>query len=613
MEPKPVRCGVKRKRPGPSGQQQRLAAQREETTQDSAVHALLMLLIAKGIMSGVLAHQIAVACKKDFELCKRGYNFPDLDRLANLKEGRNLIRSVHATLEKSTTLPAPMKASVPYTDGLAEGHFLLPHEYFSAMFEDPELWAKTILPQEDQLEKFWDSFQEHPLMHQHPIKRRKDWKRTVVPLSLHGDEVPVVGVGKIWSRSVLSFSWMSMVANAMGAKGQDISFYIFGLFEKFACESSATCLGTMETVFEILFWSFDCLWKGVWPSHDHRGIPWPRDSWQFHRAGRPLAGKFCAILLQLCGDLDYNAKWLGTPVSTNHSRPCIQCRASFTGPCTWHDNRAGSPWQQNLLNRGNWRAHWTTKCKLFMLPGMSCWSIALDLMHNLYLGWLQHFFGSTFYLLTHECMDGSPLENLRRIDAIIKTIQRNDQTRGKYRQRLSKLSMFMKRSGFPKLKGRAAEIRGIDFALLGVWRQFMDNSIEQHIQVEAFLQLIVEINELMNVYSPRNGMMAIPEPHYTHLFEKGCQAAQLHVLLMEHYAAAGVRVFNCTSKMHFTLHTLHLSKWVRPSLTWCYKGESNMRCVQQLWRSCLSGNKHFAVGRVAATKQRHLVALKSGR
>lgn len=612
MEPGPVRYGAKRKRPGPSGQQQRLAAQREELAKESAVHALLMLLIAKGIMSGVLAHQVAVACKKDLEACKEGYDFPDLYKLANLKQGRNLIRSVHSSLERSTNMPAPMKASVPYRDGLAEGHFLLPREYFAAMFEDADLWSKTILPQEDQLEKFWTAFEGHPLMDQHPIKRRKNWKRTVIPLSLHGDEVPVVGIGKVWSRSVLSFSWMSMVANAMGARGQDISFYIFGIFEKFVCGATANSIRTMATVFQIFHWSFEALWKGLWPSVDHRGIPWPHDSWQHRRAGKPLAGKFSAISLQLCGDLDYNAKWLGTQVSTNHSRPCPQCRACFTGPCTWHDNRAGSPWQQNLLGRGDWRGHWTTQCQLFLLPGMSCWSIALDLMHNLYLGWLQHFFGSVFYLLTHECLEEEPLQNLRVIDAAIKAIQRTDNTRGKYRQRLCKLTMFMKRSGYPKLKGRAAEIRGLDYALHQIWQRYMDHNIERHIWVEAFLQLIVEINELMNIYSPRNGYMAIPEPHCSMLFDKGCQAAQLHVLLMEHYVSEGVQIFNCATKLHFTLHSLHLSKWVRPYLTWCFKGEANMRSVQQLWKSCLSGNKHFAVGRVAATKQRHLVAIKAG-
>ena len=52
--------------------------------------------------------------------------------------------------------------------------------------------------------------------------------------------------------------------------------------------------------------------------------------------------------------------------------------------------------------------------------------------------------------------------------------------------------------------------------------------------------------------------------------------AQVHVLLSEHYDATGVQIFNCTTKMHFTLHTLELSKQCHPYLTWCFKGEANM-------------------------------------
>lgn len=609
MDSPPMKRGVKRRR---RGQQQRIANQREAMVKESAAHALLMALIAQGIMSGVLAHKIAVACKTDLEACKEGFTFPELYKLANLQQGRNLIRSVHTALAKSTMVPEPMKVPMPYTTGIGEAHFLLPHEYFACMYEDSQQWKSKILPQEEQLEAFWNAFEHHPTLTGHPIKKKQHWKRTVLPLLLHGDEVPVTGIGKVWSRSVLSFSWMSMLCSALGGKGKDLTFYITGVFEKFATPSTEHCLGTMGTMWSVMLWTFQALWDGVWPSTDWRGIAFPADTVQGRRAGQRLAGKYSACLLQLCGDLDYNAKWLGTPNWSIHSGPCVQCRTTFAGINSWQDNRQTSGWQRTLLSAASWRSQWTTKCLLFGLPGMNCWSIAYDLMHNLYLGWLQHFFGSAFYLLTHECLHEEPLSNLKVVEETIGAIQRRDPTRARYRQRLSKLSMFMKSSGFPKLKGRAADIRGLDWALLNTWQQFMDVAVEQHLWVEAFLKLTVEINELMNTFSPRSGCMSIPEPHCSVLFQKGCQMAQVHVLLSEHYAATGVQIFNCTTKMHFTLHTLELSKHCHPYLTWCFKGEANMKAVQQLWKSCVSGNKHFAVGRVAAIKQRHLVAINTG-
>ena len=50
MDSPPMKRGVKRRR---RGQQQRIANQREAMVKESAVHALLMALIAQGIMSGV--------------------------------------------------------------------------------------------------------------------------------------------------------------------------------------------------------------------------------------------------------------------------------------------------------------------------------------------------------------------------------------------------------------------------------------------------------------------------------------------------------------------------------------------------------------------------------
>ena len=37
------------------------------------------------------------------------------------------------------------------------------------------------------------------------------------------DEVPVVGVGKVWSRCVLMFEWFSILAQAAGAATEDVT------------------------------------------------------------------------------------------------------------------------------------------------------------------------------------------------------------------------------------------------------------------------------------------------------------------------------------------------------------------------------------------------------
>lgn len=132
----------------------------------------------------------------------------------------------------------------------------------------------------------------------------------------------------------------------------------------------------------------------------------------------------------------------------------------------------------------------------------------------------------------------------------------------------------------------------------------------QHQTIETFLRLNVELGNLLNDHAPREGHFGISHPYAEEAIQTGCQMAQLHIMLMEHFADCEVQLFNCTSKMHFVLHTLKLAGHCHPSLTWCFKNESNMRVIQQLWKSCLSGNKHYSVGKVAALKYRHLQAIR---
>ena len=81
MNAEPHKSGKKRK---VGGLQQRLARADEAATAESAVHAVLMLLIAKGIMSGVLAHEIAQAAQRDVQGARDGKKKTDLEKLANI-------------------------------------------------------------------------------------------------------------------------------------------------------------------------------------------------------------------------------------------------------------------------------------------------------------------------------------------------------------------------------------------------------------------------------------------------------------------------------------------------------------------------------------------------
>ena len=57
--------------------------------------------------------------------------------------------------------------------------------------------TKCILPDSSKLEQLWNSFSGHPCFEDHPLKAQSDFTTNVIPLGMHVDEVPVLGVGKI--------------------------------------------------------------------------------------------------------------------------------------------------------------------------------------------------------------------------------------------------------------------------------------------------------------------------------------------------------------------------------------------------------------------------------
>ena len=291
------------------------------------------------------------------------------------------------------------------------------------------------------------------------------------------------------------------------------------------------------------------------------------------------------------------------PKSTSH-QPCAQCRAEFYGTNSWCDNRQDSPWQQQMLTTANWRLWWTTNCALFELPGFSCWSIAYDLMHCSFLGALQHLYGSIIWLLVHECLHAEPLDNLKVVWDFIVKFQKKDPSRHRYRHRLEKLTMFQKAKGYPKLRGKAADIQGLDLALCKCFQHYMDRENQQHIQASALLELNVEIGQILDSYSPKFGFMAVPQEQQEILVLKSLQMTQLHVQLCEHYQETDISLFNITAKTHFCIHVYLLSKYIHPSVTWCFKGDNMMRTSSNILKSCLHGKNHWNVGRVALLKFR---------
>ena len=184
--------------------------------------------------------------------------------------------------------------------------FLLPHVLFSWVFSNcQKSWKARICPDRDTLEAFWNSQAQHPSMDAHPMKGRRNWKRRAVPIALHGDDVPVTGCGKVWSKSMRAISWCSMLGTGSTV---NFNFLIYALFTVLAFEGFGPH-NTNRRIFQIIAWSLYWLYLGKWPTSDVDGHP-IEDAW----AGSPLTGSngdgFFGVLWGIKGDLEYLAKVL---------------------------------------------------------------------------------------------------------------------------------------------------------------------------------------------------------------------------------------------------------------------------------------------------------------
>ena len=93
----------------------------------------------------------------------------------------------------------------------------------------PEAFRDRFLGGGDQ--KVWEFWQamtaaEHPALDEHPLVTKESFQTKVVPLSLHGDGVPVSGVGKAWSQSVDCYSFSSLLSSGSTIFSNYVIFFI---------------------------------------------------------------------------------------------------------------------------------------------------------------------------------------------------------------------------------------------------------------------------------------------------------------------------------------------------------------------------------------------------
>lgn len=397
-------------------QQQEWAATTAEMGGRSQLAELLIDKWSWGFLSAPQVQEIAAAAVAD------GARRPDLEALAKLGSWGRHTSNIHSELmRKLGTTPVSVATSTmavflkkpPSMMTKAFHGVIWPHELFAAMYSGApkEFEARLLGGSAENVPRFWSSMKEHPAYTE--LKQRPDHFTKCVPLGLHGDGVPVAGVGRAWSRSVDVYSWSSLLGKASTAFTQFLIMFFFrglcidlpnyDLFRSFSAK---------------LRWSLYWLFVGVWPRRDENGQPYVAGTTAAVKAGQPLAGGFYGIVWALRADLDHHSKAYGLRHASSR-QPCFLCKAN-SSDIPWTDTRPTALWRGTIWEDMTWKREHTDCHPLFTLPAVGMTAIIPDILHTLHLGCYQSFFGSVIKYLTHMRMPDTPQKNLEVVWARVK-------------------------------------------------------------------------------------------------------------------------------------------------------------------------------------------------
>ena len=578
------------------GGHKQILAQAEAAQGTSALASVLVSEWSWGRVPTELVQRLAEAALQDMDVVLPGGRtnhrvFRELQTLAGLGAQGTQVGNLHRDLLNQlapTQWPDPYVVRVPMRQGnkrkMQDLPILLPHEVFANLYTYyHSTWVTSICPGEEEADNFWISQQANPQFEHHPLFVDGPPKKTI-PLALHGDGIPTTAIGKSWGKSADIISWNSLLASR-GLKTVQCNYLLWMLYSNLYVKMVG--VDTTREIWRAVAWSFSCLQQGTWPHQDHKGVAFPHGSAAAQMAGSPLAGGWRAILVALRGDLDWFQKMFRL-VRPNSSQPCCFCPCStLNEQLPWTDFRQQAAWRSRQYRVTQELAH-----VLFRdLPDVNLFTVKVDFMHTKHLGIDAYLCGGVLMLLCYYILPDTPAENLEHIFVQAKELEKHPSMFGALT-----LGMFCDKdkphSQYPKLKGKAAEIKAFLRPLKLLWQSCSDQAQVVHLQVQLALQASVRLDEIADGHSEAHTLVG----NELHDFRSALSQLLLCFnAIVKHYEDEGLKVFNLTIKCHFMAHLESQVQWLHPRHSWCYSGVDFARHLRDLTKICTPGLGPMAV------------------
>jgi hypothetical protein len=269
----------------------------------------------------------------------------------------------------------------------------------------------------DLLTDFWKEVTKRrdPRVANHPMCMREGWAERAIPIVIHGDAVPCVGVGKSGSKSFDCYSIQSVCARGSSAR---VKLYLFGIFEDCKVKPSPEQPeDTLKECWRVALWSLRAAFEGKAPAVDCDG----RACTDPRKANRNLADGFFLVIWGVKGDLDFYAKGL---FLRHYARNefCEFCPATTHGEygMTWNNFNKNATWKSKIFTKTEWHAIHPHKHWLFdTFDFLTQHNLEPYPLHILWLGVVPLMLGNVLWVLCYLSLPDDPQSNLRRVWAII--------------------------------------------------------------------------------------------------------------------------------------------------------------------------------------------------
>ena len=287
---------------------------------------------------------------------------------------------------------------------------------------------------------------------------------------------------------------------------------------------------------------------------------------------------FCTIWAKIC-DLDNLNTNLGL---RNHGAgvPCNWCHCN-SSDIPWTKFGVNAEWIHRVYSSSEFLANVLPVHPLFTLPGVTIHTLWPDLMHIKYMGVDMWFVGSVLVYLVFIFEGHAPAESWgQRLDVVWKhclEYYRRHAIDSKSRFTHLRIGMFTKEDGwraqFPKLKGRAAEIKHFGPALLYPCRQMFSPGDTDHDAIILSLEMGTKMDVILDSHPD-----AFVLPREVATVFQGAAFVYMNQVspLADRFNTAGRMLFNITVKSHFLCHLGLRCFDLNPRRAWCFTGERFM-------------------------------------